>query len=63
MEFRFDNATDVWHFCANCAKWPIKCSDTFWSDKLPSGFKLCDECKSLLQVTQCEDETAHRQIP
>ena len=48
-------ASDTWHFCANCSKWPTEDED--YDEKktrpTPSDGELCNECRGKQKNQNC----------
>jgi len=50
MEFRYDAASNVWHCCATCEKWPNDSFNIIRLENLPVDFTLCPRCSALKET-------------
>jgi hypothetical protein len=52
MEFRYDAASNVWHCCATCEKWPNDSFNIIRLENLPANFTLCPRCNALKEMAE-----------
>jgi hypothetical protein len=52
MPYRRRDASDQWHWCRNCSKWPIR----GYEEELgkPLAGELCGECRVKLANGTCQ---------
>jgi hypothetical protein len=58
-EFRKKLVSDIWHFCANCSRWPTeRYVATFHQ---PEHQSICLECRAKYQRGECTSELHKRE--
>jgi hypothetical protein len=51
-EYRRPTESNVWHFCSNCARWPIE-GDYVTSAHMPTDHDVCIECTAKNWLNRC----------